>query len=361
MAEKKAKTNLNYMKNILDNASEIIFTINLKKKISLWNKSAEKKIGHKNKKIVNKSINSIDLFENIGEVEKFIENIIQNKKSFLKEIIINTTFGYKIILGASITKIKNESGEISDILFVCWDITKDRLVFKNLKSGYSYIIKDNKLEKTIKLLNEYANRGKKILIYSRNIDYYLKNITNRNKLSIFNFSTIKDKDINTISKTDELKNSIKNFLNKYKNSIILIDRLDFLISIYKFDKVIQTLYEINDIIRKKQSILLIRINDSLLNLDQKISLEQEFSELPTHLIEEVKIEEDLLDILNYINKQNENKITVNYQQIGTYFNISKVTVKNRIESLIDNNLLYYKKQARSKILYISEKGKEYLK
>jgi PAS domain S-box-containing protein len=359
--EFKAKTNFNYMKNILDNASEIIFTISPDKKISLWNRSAEKIIGYKTKKVVKKSIKNLNLFENIEDIEKFIENIYKDKKPILKEIVFNTIYGYKIVLGTSITKIRDESGNITDILFVCWDITKEKLTFKNLRSSYSYIITDEKLDRAIKLLNDYIDKGKKVIIFSRNIDYFLKNIKNKDKLSIFNFSSIKEENINNISTTNELKNSIKDCLDKNKNVIILIDRIDYLISIYSFETVIQTLYTINDFVRKKQSILLIRINDDLLDLNQRISLEQEFTKLPTHLIEDIKIDENLYSILKYIYKQNENNLAIKYQQIGTYFNISKVTVKNRIESLIEKELIYYKIQGRSKILYVSEKGKKYLK
>ena len=61
------------------------------RKISLWNKSAEKKTGYKLKNIINKSIKEINLFENIDEIEDYLKTIISGKKSYQKEIMINTT------------------------------------------------------------------------------------------------------------------------------------------------------------------------------------------------------------------------------------------------------------------------------
>ena len=45
----------------------------------------------------NKPLKKIDLFENIEEIENYIENIKLGKKAKLSEIIVNTNYGYKII------------------------------------------------------------------------------------------------------------------------------------------------------------------------------------------------------------------------------------------------------------------------
>jgi predicted transcriptional regulator len=54
-----------------------------------------------------------------------------------------------------------------------------------------------------------------------------------------------------------------------------------------------------------------------------------------------------------------NKI-VSYSRIGSMFHISKITVKNRIESLLDIGLIYVKKQGKTKLVNITEKGKNIL-
>jgi PAS domain S-box-containing protein len=360
-AEIKAKSSFNYMKNVLNSTSEIIFTISPDKKIALWNKSAEEKIGYKQKKVINKSIFKTNIFENIDEIKNYIDFKIQGKKVFLKELIINTIYGYKIILGSSVTIIKDENNVISDFLFVCWDITREKLTYKNLKQGRSYIIPDKDINRAINLLNDYLGDDKKILAISRNIDYIAKNFPIKNNLTFYNFSSIKQDKIKTILSSDDLKKKIINFLNENKKSLIFIDRLDYLISLNSFEKVIQTLYEINDIIREKKSIIIIRLNYELLDKNNKISIEQEFEKIPTHLIDQISIKKNSFEILNYINEQNKKYSQVNYQKIGSYFNISKVTVKKRIEALIKDELILHKKQGRSKTLYVTEKGKKIIK
>ena len=136
--EKELKLNTNYLNNILDGAYEIIFTINSEKKIVIWNKSAQKKTGYTQRNILKKSIKDLNLFENISEIDSHITNLINGKKSILKEMIINTKLGNKIILGVSSTKITNESNKITDILFVCWDITHRTDTSEPLLSGKSY-------------------------------------------------------------------------------------------------------------------------------------------------------------------------------------------------------------------------------
>jgi predicted transcriptional regulator len=54
-----------------------------------------------------------------------------------------------------------------------------------------------------------------------------------------------------------------------------------------------------------------------------------------------------------------NKI-VSYSKIGSMFHISKITVKNRIESLLEKGLIYVKKQGKIKAVNITEKGKNIL-
>ena len=55
----------------------------------------------------------------------------------------------------------------------------------------------------------------------------------------------------TIDKIDcRFKNNIYEFINKNKHSVVVIDRLDYLLNIYDFKEIFPILCEINDIIKK---------------------------------------------------------------------------------------------------------------
>ncbi len=358
--EKELKLNTNYLNNILDGAYEIIFTINSEKKIVIWNKSAQKKTGYTKKNIFKKSIKDLNLFENKSEIDSHITNLINGKKSFLKEMIINTKLGNKILLGVSSTIIKNESNIITDVLFVCWDITYRKDTLEPLLSGKSYFLFDNKIDKAIKIFDKTFDEIQKGLIISRDINYIIDKTPNKEKIDIIKLSSLKEEKIKNISGINEFINQIENYLRKNKKSIILIDRIDYLISIHSFENVIQALYEINDYIINSNSILLIRINSSLLASNQIIQIEQEYNKIPEKIVNDIKIDEDMYMMLNYINKNNENNSILIFK-LEKQFNISKSTLNKRLEIMKNNDLIYYKGKGRSKLLYLSDKGKNYLK
>ena len=76
---------------------------------------------------------------------------------------------------------------------------------------------------------------------------------------------------------------------------------------------------------------------------------------------DIQISQELYEILTYIQNEGKNNIAITYGTIGKTFSISKVTVKKRLESLKDNGLIYSRKQGKTKILNITEKGKNLLK
>jgi len=134
-----------------------------------------------------------------------------------------------------------------------------------------------------------------------------------------------------------------------------------LISINSFENVIQALYKINDLIINTKSVLLIRLNSSLLNYNQRIRIEQEYNKIPTQIIKDIQIDEKVYKILNFINEKNKNNIIATFQQIGKEFNISKLTVKKRVEIMKNNDFIYYINKGSSKGIYITDKGKSLLK
>ena len=123
----------------------------------------------------------------------------------------------------------------------------------------------------------------------------------------------------------------------------------------------KNLYKINDLIQKQDSILILRVNPSIINQNQIATLNEEFKKLPSQKIIDIQISQELYEILTYIQNEGKNNIAVTYGTIGKTFSISKVTVKKRLESLKDNGLIYSRKQGKTKILNITEKGKNLLK
>jgi len=356
----KIKRTMNYLQNVIDSASEIIFTIGSDLKIKTWNRSAMRLTGYKKSHVIGKSIDNLDLFEYKGELLDYLRTIFKGKKAILKELTINTSFGIKKLLSVSSSFMKDKSDNVNEILFVCQDITYEKDSQSSLIFGKSYLISEPTNNTAVELFKGFLHRGNPGLYISRTDNEEIRKIFDDSTPRIVKLTLDKDKKYKTTSSLDELLNVIKDFTAKEKHSIIFMDRIDYLIVNFSFGKVIKTLYELNDVMEKQQCLFLIRINPSLMDKTQMVMLYEEFQKLPAQQIEDIQLEETQFDILNYINVENNRNTLVTYSDIGKTYSISKVTAQKRIESLKKIGMVFSKKQGRSKFLYITDKGKSLL-
>ena len=356
--EKEKKETGDYLQNIIDNTSEIIITVDREFSINTWNKTAEKIIGYRRKDVKNKKIHKIDLFEFNSEIRNFVENILNKKPVILNEINVKTAFGHYITLSVSYSIITDQFDNIKEIIFICKDITYEIEYKKKVLSGHSYIIDNTDIKTSLRLFHELI-KDKKGIYIGRNIDEKLLNHEIKKEIIIYELSENINNELPIVNNLNDLIKIIEK--NVYKNErIILFDRIDYLITTYTFEEVLKFLYIINDIIKKYKSILIIRINSDFLNEKQLSTLNEEFEKIPSKSISDVIIDDELLDIIKYIHNENTMNINVTYGNIGKMFNISKVTVKKRIETLIGKQLVYSRKIGKTKLLYLTDEGRNIL-
>lgn len=359
--EEQIKKSKDYLQNVIDSTYEVIFTVDSTYKIRTWNKTAENITGIKRKNIVGKYLKQINVFENPEEINRYIQNIIQGKKGFLSEITLNTTYSTKRIFSISPSYIRDLSKNISEVIFVCRDVTFERELYGKLKYGNNYIISDAEMNTSLDIFKDLIKTSIQGLYIGRKIDNQVKNALISNNIKILKLSDEKIDDISIISTLEDLYKSIKDFVEYNKKSVVLIGRVDYLISRYSFENSINILYRINDLVQKHKSIFLLRVNPSTINAQQLSVLNEEFDKIPSQKTSNIQIGEELFEILEYIHKENIMNKIVTYSRIGSMFNISKVTVKKRIELLLDIGLIYVQKQGKRKVLNISEKGINILK
>ena len=358
--EKEVKDAKNYLQNVIDSASEIIFTIGTDFKIKTWNKSARIITGYKQSHVVGKSIKNLTLFENQSEIFDYIKTILNGKTASLKELTINTNFGIKKQFSVSPSFMKDESQNVNEILFVCKDITYEKERHGKLQFGQSYLISEATSETALEIFAGMLRAGHPGLFICRTSDSEIKNSFTDVTPTIVKLSKEKDKKHLTCFNFEELLLTIKDYVSKEKQSIVLLDRIEYLIINSSFESVIKNIYLLNDIIGKHNCILLLRISPSLLDKTQMVILKEELHQLPERQIDDVQLEETLFDILDYIQLENRRNAIISYSRIGKQFSISKVTTQRRIESLIEKGLVFSKKQGRIKTLYITDKGKNLL-
>lgn len=360
-ANEEIKRTKEYFEKLVNNTSEIIFTIDKNYRIILWNKTAENITGIKAKKIVGRDIRKIDNFENSSEITTFLNQRLNGQPATIDEIIIKTFFGSKRLVNVSPSIVKDQKNNITDVIFICNDITMKDATHGKLVTSRSYLIIDDTMETTFSIFNNLINANQKGLFITRM--QYEKAIQHINKkhASIVLLSPTSMEAVKTIQSLKELKEQIKKFVTENKNGVICINRSDYLFTLYGYQDVLITLYDINDIIRKNKALFLFQVNNELLDKNQLQTLKEEFYSLPSKEIKQIFLDDRLFEMLRYIYEQNQSNNRVYQKNLCSQLSISKVTAQKRIDELINKGLILSKKQGRIKNLYITNKGKEMLR
>jgi predicted transcriptional regulator len=289
-----------------------------------------------------------------------VQTVFKGKIGSLEEVSINTTFGIKKMFSVSPSFMRDENKNVYEILFVCRDITFDKERHGRLLFGSSYLISEQVNDTAFEVFTGMLRGGNPGLYVGRIVDSELKNVFSDVSPLVVRLSKDEDKKSLTVSNFDKLLPVLNDFVSKKQKSIILLDRVEYLIINSSFENVIKNIYRLNDMIKEHNCLLLIRINPALIDKTQMAILKEELNELPERQIDDVQLEETLFEILEYIQIENKRNAIVSYSRIGKQFTISKVTTQKRIESLLEKGLIFSKKQGRIKTLYITDKGKNLL-
>ena len=358
--EQELKETKEYLRNIIDNTNEIIFTIKRENKVTLWNRSAERLTGFKNKQQKDFSRSEFGFIENFKDTADFINQIFSHKNRTLEQIILKNKTGSSHILKPSVSVLKDNKGSISDIIFICKDITYESELHEQILPGSSYMIESGDNTDMKRLLKNYVNKGKNELFITREPVEIESHYIESNQTTIMVFTSLKDAKFASITNPDDFKRSIVHFIDNTSDPVIIIDRIDYLINIHGFKKIFPVLCEMNDVIKKHQALLFIRINKLLLSEIEYLSLKEEYTAYPSKYLEDVYLEAVLFEILEFVGQENKWNKIVNQNKIVNRFTISKLTAQKRIAALLDAGLLLSKVKGRSKQLYITDKGKELL-
>ena len=176
--------------------------------------------------------------------------------------------------------MRDGSENIYEILFVCRDITHELERHGLLRFSQSYLISEETSEKAVEIFAGMLHTGHPGLYIGRTSDSKIKSIFTDVKPSIVKLSKEKDKKHLTCSNFEELLTIVKEYVSKEKQSIVLLDRIEYLIINSSFESMIKNIYRLNDMIEKSNCLLLLRINPSLLDKTQMAILNEELQRIP---------------------------------------------------------------------------------
>ncbi|MBN2066457.1 MAG: PAS domain S-box protein [Candidatus Thermoplasmatota archaeon] len=348
----------NYLESLLDSTAEIIFTIKTgDQSIGMWNRAAELNTGVKHSEVRGKSLRALPLFENLPEIETYIQHVTAGKSRALSQIVIQVPHRGKRLWQVSPSFIE-EHDEITEIICVCSDITYRSELHGKLIPGEVYLIPETPIDQAQSIFTSLLKEGWAGYYISRT-DQDVQQFSHAPNLTVSTCATEKGT-APTISTLDELYHNIATFMKTHTNAVVLLDRLDYFVSLFSFQDTVKTLYRINDVIRARQGIFLLHINKLLFAHEQYAYFMEEFRNLPSQEIQHIQLQDDAHGILSYIMEQNVKNSIVTQAKICTHQHVSKVTAQKRLHELLRDGLIISKKQGRINALYLTEKGRELL-
>jgi len=349
------------LRNVIDSASELIISFDMNNRISTWNKTSEIITGYKQIEVLNRSVGKLEVFINPENIIEKIKQVCAKKSTGYFDIIMKTKDYDDRVIRVTGTEIKSQNNECIGSLFIGKDITKDIELHKKLLGGNSYLITDKNNSLSIDLLVDLTINDYNGLIVTRgNPDQIKKQIPKSKNIEINFLSQEEIKGFNNISNFENLIYNFREYTKKNKKSVILLDGIHYLISRFSFGEFIKYLYDINDIIAQNKAILFVRIDPSTIDSNQMALIENELLVLPSQKTEDIIIQDDIYDILIYINQQNLNNAIVTVKKIMAKFNITYVTTASRLDSLETKGLIFSKKQGKFRAIFVTEKGKKLL-
>ena len=221
----------------------------------------------------------------------------------------------------------------------------------------SYLIRSTLTESAYSIFSDVINAGHKGLCITRTHPADVKKLHNTEHSFVW-LSNQKSDEFQTTIDLSELKVNIANFIKKNKKSVILLDRLDYLISMHGFNNILKFIYSLNDEVLMKKATLLVNVNPNTLSNQELSLLSEELQELlDQQWVEGLnEFADDLHEILVFVN--NNDRIT--FKKVSKEFLITKTTTRKRINKLLEKNLITVKKNGRNKIISITDSGKSLL-
>jgi PAS domain S-box-containing protein len=360
-AEKLAVEAKEHFQNVIDSTYEIIISVDSNNRVSTWNNTAEEITGYKRKEVMNRTISKLPLFKDSQNVVDVIKNISKEKSTGFEDFVIITKNNAKKIIRFKGSVMKGKSNQKIGAIFVGEDITKDIEIHGKLVDGNSYLFPDKKVDSAVDLFVDLTQSDYNGLFITRSNPEMLKSmIPSKSKIDVVLLSQEKLADYKNISDIKTLVQYLRDFNDKHKKPVVLLDGVHYLITRNSFEKFIDALYQIDEIVAKNRSLMFIRFDPSIINENQMAIIENELHKLPSQKIEGITLEDSVYNMLKFIYEQNQNNALVPYKKVMSRFKIAYSTAAKRLEELENKGLIFTKRQGKLRTVYISEKGKTLL-
>jgi PAS domain S-box-containing protein len=255
-----------------------------------------------------------------------------------------------------------ENGEYKGVLAVFTDITErkkaeeemmERMLKYKVGKGDTYLVKEKKLERGMDIFLDLINAGYRGLIISRTHPEEIREMC-RVEVPIIWLGEERADEMTVPPEFPLIEIKIEDFIAR--NRVVLLDRLDYLITRNGFKATLTFIQKLSELFYIGKSILIISIDPDTLTTQELSLLEKESKEAKLKFVP--ALPEDLYEILEFVHQQNRVGKKPHYYEIAKRFNITRVTTRKRINKLKVDGLIIDRKKGRYKVLELTEKGKD---
>jgi DNA-binding MarR family transcriptional regulator len=221
-----------------------------------------------------------------------------------------------------------------------------------------YLVKEDDENNAHELFISTLNRGFAGLGIVRDDPRQIKKKYNLEKTSFIWLTKTKIEKIPCETNIDNLFELISEFVKKSKKSVVLLDRLDYILTENKFEDVIKRIHALKDLALGHECIVILSLNPELVEESKLKAIEAETIDLyGKHLRKKVELSNLEMDILKYINEKNVTNKLASYKDITDNFKITKPTTRVKINKLQGLGLLNVEQKGRFKTLKVTSAGR----
>lgn len=316
-------------------------------------------IGRNKNEIVGDDLLNIFPEEVRGHVARLLDDVIREK----------------IMIDFETTLVRNSSGEHVDVVIHMTPIVVDKdvknvIVTLNPKEGHGesvefftkyniargriYLVIEDKPCVGRDVLKDLIDLGFHGIVFTRappedfedlEVDYY--------------FLCIKPGQKSIPPDPIELKKVILGI--KGSRNVILLESLYYLVSNNSFEEVLSFLMEVNEFLSfTKKGVMILSVGPYEVDASKLSLLKKELMELQLTMRPPAYITRDLLEILQFIFNRNRAGELPFQRELCENFNVSKVTMKKKLEILERSGLIRTLKWGRMKVSEVTREGAELL-
>ncbi len=358
-AEQRLKEVYDFLRNVINSASEFIFTLDEDKKVTMWNKTAVKTTGISTSKAVGKKVTDLRCIANPQILIDYLKNICKGYAPGETDLIIRSKEGNNRIIRLSCSQMSSVHKSSRGFLIVGYDVTKAQEMKGEIVYGSGYLQYKTEVSNLENFIIDLKLQKRPILLISRGPSDLLNQKTKQMDIDVLYLDDQKD-DENQVSTNESVFEKVSEYCESVENAMVIIDRLDYLMMISSFESVLHLIYRLMSRIAQKKAVLIIQINPSVFSKKQLNLLKEELTLFEESSVEDVSLEQSLYQMLSFIYEQNQKNVIVSYGSVAKKFNISKVTNGKRVAELKRKGLVSISLKGRMKSILVTKKGEDLL-